>query len=71
MKNDTGIANYTLLGHNGGDVVLRRMLFKKDLPDTLNQMAGLDAAVNSVLVGAGAVKSIQTGREYTIKEMLK
>lgn len=70
LKNDTGIANYTLIGHNGGDEVLRRMLFVGDLPDTLHQMAGTKAAVYSVLVGAGAVKSIQTGRQIEIADLL-
>lgn len=71
LKNDTGIANYTLLGHNGGDTVLRRMLFVGDLPDTLHQMAGIKDAVNSVLVGAGAVRSIQQKKEIRIEDLLE
>ena len=71
LKNDTGIANYTLLGHNGGDAVLRRMLFVGDLPDTLHQMAGIKDAVNSVLVGAGAVRSIQQKKEIFLESLLE
>ena len=71
LTNDSGIANYTLLGHNGGDVVLRRMLFIGDTPDTLNQMAGIQDAVDSVLVGAGAVQSIQEGKKINIKDLLQ
>lgn len=70
LKNDTGIANYTLIGHNGGDQVLRRMLFVGDLPDTLSQMAGTKAAVNSVLLGAAAVKSIEEHKEIKLADLL-
>ena len=70
LSNDTGIANYTLLGHNGGDTVLRRMVFVGDIPDELHQMAGTRAAIDSVLVGAGAVKSIQTGKEIVLTDLL-
>ena len=53
LKNDTGIANYTLLGHNGGDSVLRRMLFVGDLPDTLHQIGWYqDASQFGLLVQA-------------------
>lgn len=71
VSNDTGIANYTLIGHNGGDKVLRRMLFVGDIPDTLGQMAGTKAAVDSVLLGAAAVKSIQEHKEIFLKDLLK
>lgn len=71
LKNDTGIANYTLLGHNGGDTVLRRMLFVGDIPDTLGQMAGIRDAVNSVLVGAAAVQSIRQKKEINIADLLE
>ncbi len=70
VSNDTGIANYTLIGHNGGDQILRRMLFVGDLPDPLSQMAGTKAAVLSVLTGAGAVKSIQEGKEIVLNDLL-
>ncbi len=70
VSNDTGIANYTLIGHNGGDQVLRRMLFVGDVPDTLGQLAGTKAAVDSVLVGAAAVKSIQEGVEIKLSDLL-
>jgi hypothetical protein len=71
LTNDAGIANYTLLGHNGGDVLLRRMLFIGDIEDKLNQMAGMEDAVDSVLVGSGAVKSIYEGREIKLKDLLQ
>lgn len=71
VSNDTGIANYTLIGHNGGDKVLRRMLFVGDIPDTLGQMAGTKAAVDSVLLGAASVKSIKEHKEIFLKDLLK
>ena len=51
--------------------MLRRMLFIGDVEDKLNQMAGMKDAVDSVLVGAGAVQSIKEGREIKLKDLLK
>lgn len=71
IEDDTGIANYTLLGHNGGDVVLRRMLFIGDVPDRHNQMAGIKDALSSLLTGVAAVKSIQNRKEIKISDLLE
>jgi hypothetical protein len=46
-------------------------LFIGDIEDKLNQMAGMEDAVDSVLVGSGAVKSIYEGREIKLKDLLQ
>lgn len=67
---DKGIGNYTLIGHNGGDDVLRRMLFTGDIPDTYNQIAGLQEGLMSVIPGIAAVRSIEQKKVINIRDLI-
>ncbi|HNQ34952.1 MAG TPA: Gfo/Idh/MocA family oxidoreductase [bacterium] len=55
-------------GHGGGDTRLRRMLFRGDLPDPLNHMAGSYEGAISMLIGAAANRSIARGRAIRIQD---
>jgi predicted dehydrogenase len=56
-------------GHFGGDVVLRRMLFKPDMPDPLKQRADARAGALSVLCGIAARESMRWNRPVSIAEL--
>lgn len=57
--------------HGGSDKIMRKMLFEGNMPDTMNRLAtSLDGA-ESVLIGACANESIQTGKIISISEIIK
>ncbi len=64
LPRDTG-------AHGGGDKRLLRMLFVGDLPDPLGHFAGSRDGANSILIGALANKSIQTGRIIDVDDEVK
>ncbi|PYI53534.1 Gfo/Idh/MocA family protein [Paenibacillus flagellatus] len=57
--------------HGGGDQRLRRMIFAGDVPDPLGQMAGSRAGAMSLLIGAAANESIESGRPVAISDLLQ
>ena len=57
-------------GHGGGDVRLRNMLFRDNVPDPMGHSAGSLAGANSIMVGAAANVSIKEGRVVDIAELL-
>lgn len=56
--------------HGGSDDQLRDKIFLPDQPDELNQMADSRAGVMSSLIGIAAVKSIETGQQVNIHDMV-
>jgi len=56
--------------HNGGDEMLRRMLFIGGMPDPLGKFADAYEGVKSALIGICANKSIKEGKPVRIKDML-
>lgn len=56
--------------HNGGDEMLRRMLFIGGMPDPLGKFADAYEGVKSALIGICANKSIKEGQPVRIKDML-
>ncbi|MCK4967194.1 Gfo/Idh/MocA family oxidoreductase [bacterium] len=58
-------------GHGGGDIKLKDMVFKKDVPDPLNQRAGSRAGAMSILTGIAARHSIDEKRPVKIDELIK
>lgn len=59
-------AGNTSGSHGGGDSRLQRMLFEGGVPDPLGQQADSRAGAMSVLIGAAANQSIQTGLPVAI-----
>ncbi|MCE5324508.1 Gfo/Idh/MocA family oxidoreductase [bacterium] len=57
-------------GHGGGDEKLRRMIFRGDLPDPLGHMASTYSGAISILIGIAANKSIATGKNVLISDMV-
>lgn len=57
--------------HGGGDKRLYRNLFRGDLPDPLNQMAGSRDGAMSCLIGIAANRSILEKRGILIEALLK
>lgn len=57
-------------GHGGADELLKDQIFKHpEAPDPLGQSAGLRDGIMGVLIGIGAVKSIDTRRPVQIEEL--
>lgn len=57
-------------GHGGADMHLKNMLFKLDHPDPMGLLAGSRAGVMASLVRIAARRSIETGRQVKIKDLL-
>jgi hypothetical protein len=57
-------------GHGGGDERLRRMIFARDVEDSLGQQAGSWAGAMSLMIGAAANVSIAESRPIEIRELL-
>lgn len=57
-------------GHGGGDIKLRDMIFKKDMPDPLGQRAGSRAGTMSIITGIAARHSIDENRTVKISELI-
>ncbi len=74
FKNNGEVVTYKIKKpegtHGGGDIRLRRMLFKGDLEDPLGQFADSVAGAKSMMVGVGANKSIREGKRVKISELL-
>lgn len=58
-------------GHGGGDVRLRNMVFRENVPDPLGHAAGTTDGAYSILVGVAANKSIKEGVIVSIDDLLK
>jgi len=58
-------------GHGGADERIREHLFRADVPDPLNQVAGSRAGAMSVLIGAAANESIEKGLPVRVQDLLK
>lgn len=58
-------------GHGGGDVRLRNMVFRENIPDPLGHAAGTEAGAYSILIGVAANKSIKEGTIVSIEDLLK
>ena len=58
-------------GHGGGDVRLRNMLFRDNIPDPMGHAAGSADGAYSILVGVAANKSIASGEVICIEDLLK
>lgn len=59
--------------HGGSDDIMRDMLFRpgKADADELGQMAGIDAGINSIMIGVCANMSIKDKKVHVIKDELK
>jgi len=57
-------------GHGGGDVRIRNMVFRGNVPDPLGHAAGTMDGAYSILVGVAANKSIKEGTVVDIEELL-
>ncbi|MBE7040326.1 MAG: Gfo/Idh/MocA family oxidoreductase [Ruminococcaceae bacterium] len=57
--------------HGGSDKLMRRMLFKGDVPDTLGRVASSIDGAESLLIGACANESIKTGKIVNLAEIIK
>lgn len=70
-----GVQTYTIErasgGHGGGDVRLKDMLFRENIPDPLGHSAGSRAGAMSILTGVAANKSIVTKKMVNVKDLLK
>lgn len=58
-------------GHGGGDIRLRDMLFRPNVPDPLGHAAGSRAGAMSILIGVAANKSMATGMPIEIADLLQ
>ncbi|MFC1562765.1 Gfo/Idh/MocA family protein, partial [candidate division KSB1 bacterium] len=58
-------------GHGGGDPKLKDMIFKSNIPDPLNQAAGLRGGAMSILTGIAARHSVEENRHVRISELVK
>lgn len=58
-------------GHGGGDVRLRDMLFRGNVPDPLGHAAGSRAGAMSILTGVAANRSVVTGMPVEIAALLE
>jgi predicted dehydrogenase len=56
--------------HGGADFGLKDLIFRPNLPDPLDQLAGSRAGVMSSLIGIAARKSIQTGQRIKIADLI-
>lgn len=57
--------------HGGSDKLMRRMLFKGDVPDTMGRLASSIDGAESLLIGACANESIKTGQIINLAEIIK
>lgn len=58
-------------GHGGGDERLRSMIFRGNMPDPLDHMAGSFDGVKSIMIGICANKSIKEGKPFAVKDLIK
>ena len=56
--------------HGGGDIRMRDMIFRENVPDPLGHRAGTMDGAYSILVGVAGNKSIKEGRIISISELL-
>ncbi len=63
------IINKSTGEHGGGDQLLLKMLFEKDVKDPLGHMASLQAGIDSAMIGIAANKSIKSKKNIQIKEL--
>ena len=56
--------------HGGSDDKMRDKIFLPDQPDELGQMAGSRSGLLSSLIGIAAVKSIETGQQVRVKDLV-
>lgn len=56
--------------HGGSDDKMRDKIFLPDQPDELGQMAGSRSGLLSSLIGIAAVKSIETGQQVNVKDLV-
>jgi len=56
--------------HGGSDYGLKDLIFRPNLPDPLDQLAGSRAGVMSSLIGIAARKSIETGQRIKIADLI-
>ncbi len=56
--------------HGGADEKLREMIFKENIPDPLEKMAGCKAGVLASLIGIAARRSIETGQTVRIDDLV-
>lgn len=72
---DNNVVDYAMTkatgGHGGGDVRLRNMIFKDNIPDPLGHAAGTTDGAYSILVGVAANKSIKESTVVNIEDLLK
>jgi len=75
FKNNGEVVTYKMKKpegtHGGGDIRLRRMLFKGDLADKLGQCADSLDGVKSIMIGICANKSIREGKRVKVSKLLK
>jgi predicted dehydrogenase len=57
-------------GHGGSDAKLRRLIFMDDEPDPLDQLAGSRAGVMASLIGIAARRSIETGQQMRVEDLI-
>ncbi len=58
-------------GHGGGDPLLQEQIFKKNPPhDVLGRSAGHEQGAASILVGIAANRSMESGKEVTIADLV-
>lgn len=57
-------------GHGGADAELKDLLFNPDASDPLDQKAGSRAGVLASLIGIAARKSIETGEQVRIEDLI-
>lgn len=59
-------------GHGGGDPLLQEQIFKKTPPkDQFGRSAGHEQGAASILIGVAANRSMETGRDVLIRDMIK
>lgn len=54
--------------HGGGDILIREMVFRGNMPDPLGHLADSADGVKSVMMGICAEKSIREGRKIVLKD---
>jgi len=70
-KSELVVLPYADGGHFGADPRLMELLFNPDKPDPLHQRAGSRAGAMSLLTGAAAVKSVETGLPVKIADLIR
>ena len=68
---NNAIEKYTLMGHGGGDVHLRNLLFVEGTRDDYCRMADSRAGAMSALIGIAGYRSIERHQPILIEDLLK